>query len=196
MMELFQRAWGIVQRDLIAWVMYFGVWLAVTMMSAGLGIIFTISVLRGMGAAIREQRAPQLGDAFKLDTLGDDLPALGIFYAGVALCSAAGGVGAYLAPVLVGWVPYLATERRYQPIELWKVTTKSAAEDWQTVLIFSLITSGITIASLCLFGLPFLVALPVCAVANWLLYEEHRERLFAIADQEAIPLLSGGDAAP
>jgi hypothetical protein len=186
----FQRSWAVVQKNLGAWVLYFLAFMGVSVVTGGLGMLLTFNVFRGVRDAVREERGPVIGSIFKLDQVQRDLPALATFLGAIFVGSAVGGIGGYLAHILLGWVPMLATEDRFASGDLWKISLKAAQDDWQELVVFSLIAGGITMASFCLCGVPLIVALPVCAVAQWLMYESHRDRLLEIAAAEGIPLLS------
>lgn len=189
MVDHFRDGWGIVSKNPVAWVLYFVVLMGVASVTMGLGILLGFNAVRGVRAAIEEDRGPDVSDLFVLENLQRDLPALVIFFGGIAVGSAAAGIGGLIAQILLGWTPLLATEDRFASGELWKISLKAAQEDWQELLVFSLIAGAISFVSMMLCGLPFLLALPVCAVAQWKLYESHRDRLLEIGAQEGIALL-------
>ena len=185
----FPEAWGIIRRNPTPWVLYFGAWVGISLATLGLGLLLAVNALRGLLAALREDRPPELGALFRMDHIQRDLVALLVYYVPIFAGGAVGGVGAYLAGVVLAFVPWLAAEDRYEPLDLWKVSLKAIQEDWQEVVVSGLVASVIVGVSICLCGVPLLVTLPLCAVEAALVYESRRERLLAIADAEGVKRL-------
>lgn len=190
--DLYRRGWETVQKDMGGWVIYYLVFSLVSGLTGGIGGLLLLgNVLRSTRDAIHANRAPEVSELFSFDKVGDDLPGFALFFLAIFAGSFIPVIGTIAAVVLFAWVPYLTIDRRFQPFELWKITTKSAADDWQQVLVFNLIPGLMALASLCLCGLPMLLAAPVIGVAGWLFYEQNRDRLFAIGERESVPLLNG-----
>jgi hypothetical protein len=132
--------------------------------------------------------APELGQLFDFDTLGDD--AVGVFLVNAVISAAMACCvlpGLYAIPVLI-WVTHLLADRRYGPVEALKASFAHGKDNFGLILGTMLsITVPLIFVALFTCGLGMVVALPVLWIAYQKFFEDHRAAIYAVGDAEGIP---------
>ena len=190
-MELFRRAWIEVQPNVVGWAVYFVVLTTVMMATCGLGIVLMPNVYRELRDTRAEQRGPDLGRLFNFDRFSEDAFHAAIVYGATSLGSAAAGVGALVASVLLGFVFPMAADGRYEPMVHARLSMEHVLAHLETHLILllgSCVMLFVLTPMTC--GLFFFVGSPILLMAVQLHYEDSRPEIDAIA--ERLGLLTDG----
>lgn len=187
--DYYSKAWAEVSKNLVAWVVLYTAFIAVTVFTCGLGAILLPNVFREVRDALAEGRAPGMGGLFRTDRLGNDVFNLVILYGAMAVGSMLAGLGAPVAGVLLQMVTPLAADDRYAPLDNAKISFKHVLAHLGDHVVFFLIANVLIWVSAALCGLPLLVAMPVIGVAQWLWYNDVRAELDGIAESEGVRLI-------
>lgn len=189
--EYYSKAWTVIQKNLVAWIVLYVAFTAVSIVTCGLGLLLMPNVLREVRDSLAEDRGPTLGSLFRMDRLANDAVNLIILWGAVTVGSMVAGIGAAIAGVLLQFVTQLAADDRYAPFDNAKISFKHAMAHPGDHIMFFLLTNVIIWVSAALCGLPLLVTLPVIGVAQWMWYQDQRAELDGIASQEGIRLIGG-----
>jgi hypothetical protein len=191
MLEYYRRGWAEVSKNLVGWVVLYIAFMAVTMLTCGLGGILYPNLVREARAVVRDGSSPQIGRLFDTSRLANDLINYLIYYGGMMAGSAAGGVGGIIAAVLLQFQMPMAAEDRYAPIDNAKLSLQHVTEHPADHLVFILVSYALTLPALMLCMLPLPIIGPVVLVAHWLWYEDVRGELDEYAQSKEIKLLGG-----
>ena len=189
--DYYRRGWTEVEKNLVGWVVFYTAFMAVTIFTCGLGGILYPNVIRAVRTAYQSGSGPQLSSLFSTEHLVNDLINYLIYYGGMMLGSAVGGVGGLIAAILMQFQMPLAAEDRYAPLDNSKISLQHASEHPADHLVFLLMTYVLTIPAILLCLLPLPIVGPVVLMAHWLWFEDVRSELDTIAIDKRIRLLSG-----
>ncbi len=189
--EYYKRGWAEVQQELAGWLVFYGVFIAITMFTCGLGGLLMPNVMREIRDTHREQRAPDIGRLFVMDHLVDDIVNWLIYFGAISIGGAAGGIGGTLAAVALQFQMPLAAEGRYQPIDNAKLSLKHVGQHVGDHVMFMVIASVLGIVSVFFCLLPLIIIGPVIGKAHWLWYEDARAELDGFAADMGIKQLGG-----
>ena len=187
--EYYRRGWAEVQKNLIGWVAFYTVFLVVTLVTCGLGGILYPNLMREAGEVARDGGPPQIANLFRTDHLNNDFINYLIYYGGMMLGSAAGGIGGIVAAVILQFQMPLAAEDRYDPIDNAKLSLQHVTDHAVDHLVFILIAYALMLPAIFLCMLPLPIVGPVAVMAHWLWYEDIRGELDEYAQQKEIKLL-------
>lgn len=183
-MEPYKNAWEIVKLNIGAWVILGLVYLVVA--SVGVGIFLMPNLMRATRNALEKNQAPEMGELFNFDHIAEDFMAMLFYSVAIFVGSLACGVGAYVAAVLFIWVPMLAAEGRFEPMDAMKVSMAHAKTMIAPIAIFLIIGSLINSVGATLCVVPMLVTLPMFFIAMWKFYRENEAAIFQAANEAGI----------
>ncbi len=187
-MDHFSSAWNIVKENLGPWIILGLVYMVLNSVTGGLAaLLITPNLFRAIGKAVDQNIAPEVGDLFNFDNIGEDVVAMLLYGVAAAIGSIICGVGVIIPMVLFFWVPVLASEGRYAAVESMKASLAHAKENLGPVVIFIVLAAAInTVASiLCL--LPLLLTMPITFVAMWLYFRQEQANIHQAAATAGVP---------
>ena len=184
--SFYKQARDEVSREPVAHAVVAGVFVALNVLSGGLGVLLLPNYLRELRAAEAEQRLPDTARLFDTSRLNSDVTNGLIYLAAVLLGSWACGVGASAAALLLGLQMPLAATDRYEPLDNAKLSARHALDHLQDHVRFFGVAVLLVTASLLLCGLPLLVVLPVLSLAQNHFFDAVQSDLDALAEREGI----------
>ncbi|MCB9745408.1 MAG: hypothetical protein H6740_22710 [Alphaproteobacteria bacterium] len=186
-MEHYSAAWADIKDNVGGWVVYALVFLVINSFTGGLGAILLMpNMFRGIKKALDGGVAPDMGDLFNFDKIGDDAVAMLIYFVAIMVGSIACGIGAIVAAILFAWIPMIAAEGRFAAADSWKVSLAHAKGAAVDIFVFQLIGGIMVSVASMLCVLPVFVALPVLLAAQWKFYEANRDEIYKLASQEGV----------
>lgn len=185
----YSRAWVELQKNPMAWVVFYAVFSGVAVMTCGLGFLLMPNVLREVRDSLAGDRAPELGAMFRTDRLGNDVFNMGILWVAISAGSLIAGIGGTVAAFALQMLSPLAADDRYAPLDNAKISLQHVLAHAGDHFVFFLIAGALVSASSMLCLLPLLVAMPLIGVAHWLWYQQVRGELDDIAAKEGIRLI-------
>lgn len=185
-LPLYKQARDEVLREPGAHAVVAGVFLALNVVTGGLGILLMPNYLRELRAARNEDRLPDTARLFDTAKLNSDITNGLVYLGAILLGSWACGLGASAAAVLLGLQMPMAAEDRYEPLDNAKLSAKHALEHLPVHGRFFLIATLMVFGSLLLCGLPLLLVLPILSVAQNLFHDAVRAQIEAVANREGI----------
>lgn len=187
--DYYKRGWTEVSRHLVGWVVFYSAFLAVTVLTCGIGGILYPNLMREAGEVARDGGPPQLSNLFRTDHLANDFINYLVYYGAMMAGSAAGGIGGFIAAVVLQFQMPMAADDRYSPIDNAKLSLQHVTEHPADHLVFLLIAYAITLPALLLCLLPMPLVGPIMIMAHRLWYDDIREELDTIASSKGIKLL-------
>ena len=186
MVEHFTSGWEIVKPNLVPWLLT-GLVLMM-LMSLGVGMFLLPNFYRVTRKAIDNNAPPDVGGLFEFDNIADDIIAMLLYSVAITVGLFVCVVGALVTGVLFFWVPMIAAEGHYAPMDMMKASLAHAKANFVPILVFLIVASLINniAASLCM--LPVLLSAPVTLVAAWRAYESNRDAIHQAAREQGIPL--------
>lgn len=185
-MEHIQSAWGVVSENLVGWIIYSVVFGLVVGFTCGLGAILAVNHYRGIAAAVAENRAPEIGDLFNFDNIGEDVMWLVVMAVAIFIGELACGIGAVVAVVLLNWSIFIVAEGKMSAMDSFKGSFEHAKENWTEILIFVLICGALNFVGVLCCYVGIFVTAPVVACANWLFFSANKEAIYAKASEAGL----------
>ena len=134
--------------------------------------------------------APEIGDLFNLDHIGDDIVTVVIWnlalFAGACFCF----VGTAVVAVLGVWTQHLCADRLYAPVDCLRASFHHAKSNVGTIaptLIVFVVVFATFVVLTCFLG-AFVVA-PLGIIALERFYADQRNAIVAAADAAGVPRL-------
>lgn len=189
-MDHIKAALEIFKRHPVEWILTGLVFAVASQMMVGIFLMPNfIRIARK--AAPADAPAPEIGDLFKLDDIGDDILTVLILiaatFAGICACF----VGATVVTVLGFWTQHLRADRLYAPVDCLKASFHHAKSNIGEIVVMMLLVGVIsmvgTILTCCL-GV-FLVS-PFMVITFERFYAANRDAIIAAADQNGVPRLA------
>lgn len=187
----YKRGWAEVQKHLVGWVVFYTAFLAVTLLTCGLGGVLYPNVMREVKEVAEDGGPPQLANLFRTDHIANDVINYLIYYAGMMVGSMAGGVGGIVAALLLQFQMPMAADDRYAPVDNAKLSLQHVTTHPADHLVFILVTYALVLPSMMLCMLPLPLVGPVTVMAHWLWYQDAREQLDAFAEDQSLPRITG-----
>ena len=194
--DIYKRAWTEVQKNLVGWVVIYTVFLLVVLGTCGLGAILMPNLTREIRDCLREDRGPSMGALFDTRRISNDLINYLIYFGGMTLGGAVGGIGGTIAAVFLQFQMPLAAQDRYAPLDNARLSAKHVMAHAADHIVFFLMASamGFIAVFTCLLAMPLIG--PLIGVAHWLWFEEARFELDALALELGIRQIGEGAAEP
>ncbi|MDG1478233.1 MAG: hypothetical protein P8R54_01515 [Myxococcota bacterium] len=189
--DYYQRGWVEVQKNLFGWMIFYTAFMAVTIFTCGLGGILYPNIVREVRTSYRDGSGPQLSSLFNTEHLANDLINYLIYYGGILLGGAVGGIGGPIASLILQFQMPLAADDRYAPMDNAKLSLQHVSDHPGDHIVFLLMTYVLTIPTILFCLLPLPIVGPVLLMAHWLWYEDIRSELDTIASDKEIKQLSG-----
>ena len=189
--RLLQPRLGRVQKNLVGWIVFYIVFIGVTILTCGLGGLLMPNAMREIRDCYRDDRGPEIGALFRMDRITNDLINYLVYFGAMTLGGAAGGIGGTVAMVLLQFQMPLAAEDRYQPLDNAKLSLKHVSAHAGDHVVFVIISTGLGMLSAAFCLLPLPVVAPVIAMAHWLWYEDVREEIDGIAVDAGVKAIEG-----
>ena len=165
-MDHISRAWGVVSRDLVAWIVLVLVAGCAIVLTCGLGTLLVgPNLVLATKRAIDRGVAPEIGDLFQTDLIVEYV----VYWIILIVLSVVGG-----------WVP-LIIDRRFGAIDAIQASFHHAKGAFFDLLVFTIILYVIAFLGTCACVVGLFVAVPVSMVATWLYYQAERQNILAAA---------------
>ena len=171
-------AWNAIKDNLVPYAVYVLVFTLVAAFTLGLGaLVLFPNYYRGFHKALSAQAAPEVGDLFVFDHIGDDVVTMLLMCValviGFCLCVLPGIV------LSVGffWVPLLAASRAYEPVDALKASLYAVKAEPIQPLIFIIVMSVVNSFAIQILFLPYLVSAPVFLVAQILWFNQAQKEI-------------------
>lgn len=184
--DYYKRAWEIVRQDLGAWIVFYGVFVGIALVTCGLGSILMPNALREVRDGVAEDRPPQVGRLFDMANITNDFINYAVWMGAITIGSAAGGIGGTIAAVILQFQMPLAADDRYAPLDNAKLSFKHVGQHAADHVIFMLISGALGMFAVFLCLLPLPLVAPVINVAHWLWYQDARDEIDDLARKAGI----------
>ncbi len=185
-MDHFKESWEIIKPDLVPWVVLFLVFSILNSFTGGLAVLLIPNLYRTCRDALREQRAPEIGDLFNFDEVGDDIVTMVLQYIANMVGALFCGIGALVTGVLFFWAPMLAAEGEFAPVDAMKASMAHAKANFGEIFMFLLVGMILNFVGVLVCCVGILVTVPVTFVAMWRFFEQHKAAIMAAADAEGL----------
>ena len=189
---LYRRAWDALKPNLMGWVVFYGVFFFVSLVTGGLGIVLMPNAHRELRDARAEARGPDISRLFRFDRIGNDVVNGVIFIGATWLGGMAAGIGASIAAVLLEMLMPLAAEDRYSPVDNAKLSVHYVLKNLGEAGTVFLIASALAFLGVFTFCLAFPVILPLIGMATQIYYEDKKAEMDEMAKGMGL-LTVGGD---
>ena len=189
MVSYYRRGWALVSQDLVSWVIFYSVFLGVTLLTCGLGGLLHPNLMRETARVARDGGSPQIAAIFRTENLTNDFLNYLCYYGGMLVGGIAGGLGSLVAAALLQFQIPMAAEDRYAPVDNARLSTQHVIDHPGEHLFFLLIAYALTIPAVMLCFLPMPFVGPVLVTAHWFWYEDVRSEIDTLAEQKGMPLL-------
>jgi uncharacterized membrane protein len=181
-MDHISRAWGVVSRDLVAWIVLVLVAGCAIVLTCGLGTLLVgPNLVLATKRAIDRGVAPEIGDLFQTDLIVEYV----VYWIILIVLSVVGGwvplIGTLLVSVLTFWTLPLIIDRRFGAIDAIQASFHHAKGAFFDLLVFTIILYVIAFLGTCACVVGLFVAVPVSMVATWLYYQAERQNILAAA---------------
>lgn len=193
-LDYYKKAWAEIQPDLVGWIVFYTVFIGLSIVTCGLAGVLLPNVMRQLRDSHREGRGPDLAGLFDMRRAVDDLVNYLLWFGAITVGSAAGGIGGTIAAIALQMQMPLAADGRYAPIDNARISLKHVGAHMGDHVVFMLIATGISMVAVMLCLLPLPIIAPVLGMATWLWYEDVQAELDTLAAQGGIKQLSGGQA--
>ncbi|MCO4760963.1 MAG: hypothetical protein KC502_05625 [Myxococcales bacterium] len=186
-MDQFKETWEMMKGDLVPWVILMLVFSLINSFTGGFGFLLVPNLFRTIRNALREERAPEMGELFQFDDISDDLVTMILQsvanFVGFMLCF----VGAIVTSVLFFWAPMLAADGDFAPMDAMKASMAHGKENFGEIIMFMIMAAVINTVGFMVCCVGILVTAPLTVVAAWRFYESHRDAILAAADAQGLP---------
>lgn len=182
-MDHLSPAWSRVSDHLVPWIVFTLVFVVVSTITCGLGLVFAPNVYLAAKKAVEEGQAPAIGDLFAMDHIVEYVILLVVGFVASLVGAAIPVIGSFLVAMFLFWAPMLIVDGKYSAIEAIQVSARAVAKDFVGVLLFLLVQLVGSVASGFLCGLPLLILLPWLVVAAWMFYQASEDALNAAAKE-------------
>lgn len=189
-MEHLSKAWEVVSRDLMSWVIFFLVGALLMTFTCGLGAFVAVPAFhRAARKAVFEGGAPAVGDLFDFSHVGDDAVYCIIYVVGYTVSSFVPLIGPFLFMTIAFFASPLFFDGRYAPVDAFKASLAYVKLGFVDTFVLVLIgmVLGFCGAICCYVGL--FVTGPVSMVMTWVAYAALQSQILAAAQAEGIPAL-------
>jgi hypothetical protein len=189
-MDTYKAAWQEIQPHLFSWVIFYLVFMTVSLGTCGLGGILMPNVMRELRDTRREGRGPSIGRLFEMRHIANDLINYLVWYGAIMVGSAAGGIGGTVAAVALQFQMALAADDRYAPLDNARISMKHVGAHLGDHVVFMVISTAMVMAALMLCMLPLPLIGPIMGMATWLWYEQSQQELQQMATEAGLKQLS------
>lgn len=181
-MDHISRAWGVVSRDLVPWIVLMLVAACATLLTCGIGgLLVGPNLMLATKKAIDRGVAPEIGDLFGTDLIVEYI----VYWVILIVLSVVGGwiplIGAVLISVLTFWTLPLIVDGRFGAVDAIQASFHHAKGAFFDLLVFTLILYVLAILGTCACFVGLFVAVPVTLVATWIYYQAERTNILAAA---------------
>lgn len=190
--DYYKNAWAEVQPNLVGWIVFYTVFIGISMLTCGLGGLLMPNAVRELRDTRLEGRGPELGRLFDMRRAANDLINYLVWFGAITVGSAIGGIGGSIAAVALQFQMPLAADDRYSPLDNARLSLKHVGSHVGDHIVFMLIATLISTVAVFMCLLPLPIIAPVIGMAQWLWYEDARAELEQFASEGGIKLIEPG----
>jgi hypothetical protein len=191
-MEHFSAGWATVSKNLVGWLIFSFVFGLVIAFTLGLGSILMLNALRAAKVAVTEDQAPEIGNLFQFDNIVNDLMWLVMFFLIITVGNILCIIPGIIAAVLFFWSPLIVADGGLEPVDAFKASLGHAKDHAVEIVIFQVVASLIFmvsyVLSICLFGIPSMIASAVLMASQWHFFLSHRDEIYSRARSAGLPV--------
>lgn len=181
-MDQISRAWSVVSRDLVPWIVIVLVAGCATLFTCGIGgLLVGPNLMLATKKAIDRGAAPEIGDLFQTDLIVEYI----VYWVILIVLSIVAGwiplIGTVLVSVLTFWTLPLIVDRRFGAVDAIQASFHHAKGAFFDLLVFTLVLYVMAIVGTCACFVGLFVAVPVSLVGTWLYYQAERQNILAAA---------------
>lgn len=182
-MDHLSPAWSRVSDHLVPWIVFTLVFVVVSTITCGLGLVFAPNVYVAAKKSVEDGQPPAIGDLFAMDHIVDYLILVLVGLVASLVAAMIPVIGSFLVAMFLFWAPMLIVDGKHSAMQAIQVSARAVAKDPVGVLLFLLVQVVGSVVSGFLCGLPLLIVLPWLVVAGWMFYRASEDVLTAAAQE-------------
>lgn len=181
-MEHISRAWTVVSRDLVQWILVFVVAACVSLLTCGVGLLLVgPNLMLVARRAVDRGGPPEVGDLFQMELLVEYVIYWVVTIVLSSVSNVLPGIGPFLVATLLFWTLPLIVDRRFGAVEALQASFHHVKGAFFDVLVFTLVLYVLWLIGGCACFVGVFVAGPVGVVATILYYDAEKDKILGAA---------------